>query len=238
MYWKRRQTRLKAENRIWELDAARGLCILGMVAVHLVYDLTELYPILNWDYPPFFLFLKNWGGVAFFLISGICATLGRRHLRRGAVVLGCGILVSAAMVLIGAMPIRFGVLHCLGLCMLCWELFKGISPKFLCFLGIAFSALGLVFEKLTVAVPWLYPLGLTAPGFESADYFPMLPYFGFFLLGACLGKTLYRDRRSLFPRFPASNLCIRFLRFCGRHSLILYLVHQPVLILLLEVMAG
>ena len=90
------------ENRIPELDAARGICILGMVAVHFVYDLTELYPVLQWEYPPFFLFLKNWGAVAFFLISGMAATLGRRHLRRGLVVFGCGLLVSAAMKLTGA----------------------------------------------------------------------------------------------------------------------------------------
>ena len=115
---------MKPENRIPELDAARGICILGMVIVHLVYDLTELYPVLQREYPPIFLLVKNWGGIAFFLISGIAVTLGRRHLRRGLVVFGCGMLVSAAMDLSGAMPIRFGVLHCLGLCMLLWELFK------------------------------------------------------------------------------------------------------------------
>ena len=59
------------EKRIPELDAARGFCILCMVAVHLVYDLTELYPVLRWEYPPFFLLIKNWGGIVFFLIAGI-----------------------------------------------------------------------------------------------------------------------------------------------------------------------
>lgn len=218
------------QNRIIELDAARGFCILGMVIIHLIYDLTELYPVLTLNDPALFLFLKDWGGVAFFLISGICVTLGHHHMRRGAVVLGCGMLVSAAMGLLGAMPIRFGVLHCLGLCMLLWSLFTDASPKLLCFFGIGFWVLGWIFSRVTVTAPFLYPLGLTAPGFESADFFPLLPNLGYFLLGAAFGKTHYKHRESLFPHLPK----LRFFCFCGRHSLIIYLIHQPVLIFMIE----
>ena len=218
------------ENRIRELDAARGICILGMILVHLIYDLTELYPVLHWTYPPFFLFLKDWGAIAFFLISGICVTLGRHHLRRGLIVLGCGILISAVTILAGAMPIRFGVLHCLGLCMLLWHFFRGASVMKLTAFGIASVALGLIFKGLPVTATYLYPLGLTAPSFESADFFPLFPYFGYFLLGALWGKTLYKNKKSLFPNFPK----LSFLCFCGRHALFFYLAHQPVLIFLIE----
>ena len=218
------------ENRIRELDAARGICILGMILVHLIYDLTELYPILHWTYPPFFLFLKDWGAIAFFLISGICVTLGRHHLRRGLIVLGCGILISAVTILADAMPIRFGVLHCLGLCMLLWHFFRGASVMKLTVFGIASVSLGLIFKGLPVTATYLYPLGLTAPSFESADFFPLLPYFGYFLLGALWGKTLYKNKKSLFPNFPK----LSFLCFCGRHALFFYLAHQPILIFLIE----
>lgn len=222
------------EHRIPELDAARGICILGMVIIHLLYDLTELYPVLNWEYPPFFLILKNWGGIAFFLISGIAVTLGRRHLRRGLVVLGCGLLVSAAMKLTGAMPIRFGVLHCLGCCMLLWELFKGAKEQLLAIMGIALAALGLVFTRVTIGITWLYPLGLIAAGFQSADYFPLLPYFGYFLLGAACGRKRYSQRRSLLAKVDFSKYLPRFFCLCGRHSLFIYLIHQPLLILIIE----
>lgn len=218
------------KNRITELDAARGFCILGMVVVHLIYDLTALYPILTLKNPAPFLLLKDWGGVAFFLISGICVTLGRHHVRRGLIVLGCAALVSAAMGLLGAMPIRFGVLHCLGLCMVLWSLFRRASSGLLCSLGIGFAVLGRIFSSLTVTAPYLYPLGLTAPGFESADFFPLLPNLGYFLLGAASGKALYQSRKSLFPHLPK----LRFFCFCGRHSLIIYLIHQPVLIFAIE----
>ncbi len=222
------------DKRIWELDAARGFCILAMVAVHLIYDLTELYPVLSWEYPALFLFFRDWGGTVFFLISGICVTLGRRHLRRGLIVLGCALLVSAVTVLTGAVPIRFGVLHCLGLCMMLWGIFRRASATALCILGAGLAAAGWYVARISVVCPWLYPLGLTAPGFQSGDYFPLLPYLGCFLLGAACGRRLYPVKRSLLPRFPRNNPFIRFFCLCGRHSLFIYLAHQPVLIFAIE----
>ena len=73
-------------KRIWELDAARGLCILGMVLVHLVYDIRELYNLADFAYPAIFSFVMHWGSVLFLLISGICVTLGHHPVMRGLVV--------------------------------------------------------------------------------------------------------------------------------------------------------
>ena len=89
--------------------------------------------------------------------------------------------------------------------------------------------LGYWFSTVTVENPWLFPLGLTAKGFVSGDYFPLLPQLGWFLLGAFLGKTLYRRKTTLFPRFPAQAAPIGALCWCGRHSLWIYLLHQPLL---------
>ena len=85
---------------------------------------------------------------------------------------------------------------------------------------------------LGLTAPYLYPLGLTAPNFESADYFPLFPYLGYFLLGAAFGKTRYKSRETLFPNFPPQ----RFLCLCGRHSLLIYLIHQPIFIFSIELM--
>jgi len=76
-----------------------------------------------------------------------------------------------------------------------------------------------------VSVQWLYPLGLTAPGFRSADYFPLLPWFFLFLTGTVLGGWClsHRDSRLLTKFLPA------VLTWPGRHSLIIYILHQPVL---------
>ena len=113
------------KNRIWELDAFRGICLIGMVIVHFVYDLTELYGILSWNPPEGFVFVQQWGGVLFLLLSGICVTLGSRSVRRGLIVFASGMIVSAVtygMYHFGftgkSILIYFGVLHCLGVCML------------------------------------------------------------------------------------------------------------------------
>lgn len=223
-------------KRVWELDAFRGLCVLGMVIVHFVYDLTGLYGILHWQVPDWFLFVQNWGGVLFLLISGICVTLGSRSVRRGLIVFACGLIVSAATWGMyrfwdfhRSIIIYFGVLHCLGICMLLWPPFKKCPAWFLAVAGLAVTGAGFWANAQTVESPWLFPLGLTTGSFASSDYFPLLPYFGFFLLGAALGKSVYRKKQTLFPKINAQNPILGFFQLCGRHSLWIYLLHQPVL---------
>lgn len=223
-------------NRIWELDALRGLCILGMVAVHAVFDAVELYGLFSWEYPPIFLLAKNWGSVVFVLLSGISATLGRHSVRRGLVVLGCGMLITA-VTLTGAllglveagMTICFGILHCLGCCMILWHFFRRLPGRALALTGAAAVFAGWRIAFATVPFPWLIPLGLAPAGFASADYFPLFPNLGWFLLGAALGKKLYAQKKTRFPGHGASPVSLLF-QACGRHSLTIYMLHQPVLL--------
>ena len=222
------------KKRIWELDALRGLCLLGMVVVHFLYDLRISGIISN---NATLQFLQAWGGVLFLLISGISITLGSHHLRRGILVFLCGMLCTAVTVGMYAfgmagksMIIYFGVLHCLGVCMLLWSLFSRLPAWALGLLGAALAAVGLlVFPQISVQYPWLVPLGIRFPRFASSDYFPLLPNLGYFLIGAMLGRTLYRNKTTLLPRVNENIAPIRFLCFCGRRSLWIYLLHQPVL---------
>ena len=232
------------KQRIWELDAFRGFCILGMVIIHFIFDLTALYRMIEWDAPALFSFVQNWGGVLFLLLSGACATLGSRSFHRGLIVYGCGLLctaVTAGMYVLGfadeSIVIRFGVLHCLGLCMILWSLLKKLPTWALALLGTALAVTGLLIRGTVVGVTWLYPLGLTSPTFFSSDYFPLLPHLGFFLLGSVLGRTLYRNRQSLLPSVDPKKPVLRFLCFCGRQSLPIYMLHQPVLTAICEVIA-
>lgn len=225
------------KQRIWELDAFRGICILGMVAVHFIYDLVELYGIIQWEYPALFIFVKDWGGILFLLLSGICVTLGSRCVRRGLIVFGGGMLctiVTAGMVYLdfadSSLTIWFGILHCLGVCMLLWPMFRKLSAPVLGALGVLFVGAGLyLLDSVLVDFPWLIPLGVLTPGFASSDYFPILPNLGYFLLGAVLGKTLYHKQMTLFPKVNSRSLIPAFLCACGRQSLWIYLLHQPVL---------
>lgn len=225
------------KKRIWELDALRGLCILGMVVVHVIYDLVELYGLIEWEYPPLFTFVQQWGGVLFLLISGICVTLGSRCIRRGLLVFACGLVVSGVtygMYHFGfatkSLIIYFGVLHCLGMCMLLWPVFRKLPHWALALVGIALVAGGFYVRSLPwVDTHYLMPLGIPWKGFASSDYFPLLPYLGFFLLGSALGKSVYRNKETLLPRVNTKNFLIRFFLLCGKHSLWIYLLHQPIL---------
>jgi len=226
------------KNRIWELDALRGFCILGMVAFHLIYDMTNLYHLVDWQLPPFLDLVQLVGGGVFLVLSGLCVTLGSRSVRRGLIVFGSGMLctlVTAGMYRFGmageSIIIRFGVLHCLGICMLLWPLVKKLPTWALAVLGAVIVAIGLYIDAADIRSPlrFLYPLGILYPGFSSADFFPLLPCLGWFLLGAVLGRTVYRKKQTLLPKVNDRNPILRFLCFCGRQSLFIYLLHQPLL---------
>ena len=223
-------------KRIWELDAFRGLCIIGVVLVHFVYDLVELYGIIDWEYPAWFSFIKEWGGILFLLLSGVCVTLGRRSVRRGLIVFACGLVISAVTYGMYALEmsgkgiiIYFGVLHCLGVCMLLWPVVKKLPWWALAVLGAAFVVLGFWMKAQPgVATQWLMPLGLPWKGVASSDYFPVCPTRGYFLVGAVIGRTAYAKKQSLLPKVPADKGILGFLQWCGRQSLWIYLLHQPI----------
>ena len=72
---------------------------------------------------------------------------------------------------------------------------------------------------------WLYPVGFMYQGFSSADYFPLMPWLFLFIMGTVLGGWCLKNRenRILTAPLPAP------MTFLGRHSLLIYLIHQPVL---------
>lgn len=236
------------KKRIWELDVLRGVCILGMVVVHLIYDLQTFFSLPFLADSRLFDLIKQWGGVLFLLISGICVTLGSHPVRRGLIVFACGLLcsaVTAGMYVLNmadkSIIIYFGVLHCLGVCMLLWPLFKRLPVWALGLLGLGLTVLGLwISGNVVVDFPWLIPLGLAPGDFASSDFFPLLPNLGFFLVGAFLGKTLYRKKETLLPRVNPANPVLAFFTLLGKWSLPVYLLHQPVitglLYLILEIL--
>ena len=236
------------KKRIWELDVLRGVCILGMVVVHLIYDLQTFFSLPFLADSRLFDLIKQWGGVLFLLISGICVTLGSHPVRRGLIVFACGLIcsaVTAGMCFLNmadkSIIIYFGVLHCLGVCMLLWPLFKRLPVWALGLLGLGLTVLGLwISGSVVVDFPWLIPLGLVPGDFASSDYFPLLSNLGFFLVGAFLGKTLYRKKETLLPRVNPANPVLAFFTLLGKWSLPVYLLHQPIitglLYLILEIL--
>ena len=122
--------------------------------------------------------------------------------------------------------IYFGVLQCLGCCMMLWPLFRRANSALLAILAFVMIALGLWLRTVGFSFPWLTVLGFAPYGFASSDYFPLFPNLGYFLLGAVLGRALYAEKKSLLPR---ENPPAKALQWMGRKSLLIYLLHQPIL---------
>ena len=225
----------KVSTRIWELDALRGLCILFMILIHLFFDL-EFFAGIELGLPDWFYLIQEYGHIFFILISGICATLASRSFQRGIYVFGCGLFISYVTLFaevffqMNGIRIWFGILHLLGLCMMLYPLFKKLPHWALALIGLIFVILGFWMETVRVEAIWLFPLGLrSGTVFTGSDFFPLFPGFGWFLLGAALGKSVYRKKQSLLPKVRSTVFPLRFLGFVGKQSLIIYMVHQPVL---------
>ena len=156
-----------SKSRIWELDALRGMCILCVIVVHFLFDLS-FFGGFQLTLPAWYVFLQEYGGAIFVLLSGCCATLGTRSVRRGCIVFAAGMLITGVtygmyrLGMSGAdVVVKFGVLHLLGVCMIFYPLFKKLPPAALASLGIIIAVTGFAIRGVVVPQHWLFPLGLT-----------------------------------------------------------------------------
>jgi uncharacterized membrane protein len=224
-------------ERIWEIDFLRGVAIILMVCYHLLFDLGEFVGVktfLGWSTD---LSKTAWIIAQFFfaglfvVLSGTSSTLSRNNVRRGLRLLAVSLLVSIATYIFDASSaVYFGILQCLAVSMLLYgAAFETAKANVCAAAGAAVLGLGAALpwlkRALAVRTDWLMPLGLHGPSFSAFDYFPLIPWFGIFLVGAAMGKSLYASKQSLLPwRLPRT-----FVHFAGRHSLLIYIVHQPLI---------
>ena len=216
-------------RRIELIDLWRSLCVFAMIAYHTLYDLAMLGAIseVTLRTAPV-LAVRLIAMLGFILISGISAGLSGSGIRRGFFVLCAGLGVSIVSALAG-MPVKFGILQLLGCSMIIYGAARdridrlGDALPWLC--AVLFCAGLYAYFNVRVSVNFLYPLGLRTPDFYSADYYPLVPWLFLFLFGTWLGGYIIKySQAGLMNRsFP------RLLTFAGRHSLAVYLLHQPVI---------
>ncbi len=219
-------------NRLWEIDSIRGLAILLMIVYHFVYNLAVFYQFPIAYTQGFWFYIARTAAITFMLTAGVSSTFSKNNVRRGRSVFLYGLIITAATYLFDPQAyIKFGILHFMGTSMMLYFFLQKQHPGLLIVLGAVIIALGPAVQIIQTVNPYLFPLGLTAPGFVSADFYPLIPWFGVFLWGAALGKLFYKDKKSLLPFRPRH----RFLPVLGRYSLYIYLLHQPILLGLLSV---
>jgi uncharacterized membrane protein len=233
-------------QRIWEVDFLRGLSIILMVGYHLLFDLGEFRGVKRFLGFSTDLSSVAWSTAQYFfaglfvVLSGMSSTLSRNNVRRGLKLLAVSLAVTVATYIFDpSSVVFFGILQCLAFSMLIYgAAFEKTGPAscaawgaFVIGLGAALPALK---KALAVRFDWLLPFGIHSPSYSSFDYFPLIPWFGIFLVGAALGKFAYASKRSLLPwRLP-----VTFVNIAGRHSLLIYIVHQPVIMGVLYVLGG
>ena len=197
-----------AKERITEIDVLRTIAIVMMIIYHTAFDLRSFY---SWDID---LFGRSWEVFrvitvsAFLLASGMSSQLSSRPLRRAAIVLGYALLISAVTYIYDPNTfIYFGILHCIGFGMLLLIPLKKLK-EFCIPLGVAILFL-----------PTPNPLAPTL------DCYPLFPWVGLMMIGAGIGHFLY-IRNS----FIIHNSKFKILALPGRYALLIYMVHQPILL--------
>jgi len=226
-------------RRIALIDALRGAAVAAMIVYHLGFDLNYLgwfHHSINSD--------LRWLTARALILSTFLISVGasfalaeaaesplKMQLARIVKILAAALLVTAGSWL--AFPnsaIYFGTLHAIAvMSLLLLAVPKGAWPA--CILGVAALLVGNAFANAYFDAPGLAWIGLMTHKPVTEDYVPILPWFGACLIGYGLGNKLvghkrFKDLAQVEPR-P------RFLAWMGRHSLAIYLLHQPLLLGLL-----
>jgi uncharacterized membrane protein len=202
-----------------------------MVYFHIVYDMKEIF-----DYPVSYetginSFTGSAAGSLFIFVSGISSTLSKSNVKRGLRLLGIALAITVATHLYNAsFGIKFGILHFLGISMLLYKLYGKLNSYFLLVIGTLIIAAGCLIDGIHVSHDYFFPFGIYTESFVSSDYYPLIPWLGLFIYGVAVGKFLYSTKkRSIFSFSVPDNI----ISIAGRNTLLVYLVHQPVIYLLL-----
>ena len=234
------------------LDSIRGAVLISMILYHATWNFVYIYG-MKWSWyqsRAAYLWQQSicW---TFILLSGFCFSLGKRHLKSGLLVFGSGVLVTVATLI--AMPqnrVVFGVLTCIGSCILLVTLGEKVINKIpplwgviLCFgmflftknINAGYMGSGIILPKSWYQNYLTTYLGFPFPGFFSTDYFSLFPWLFLFLTGVYLYGMVEKKQwwGSSFWQIK-----IPLLNFLGRHSLLIYLLHQPIIYGIQELFLG
>jgi len=235
------------KNRFYEIDSLRGLAITMMIAFHFFFDLKFL-GLYSFESDLFWWLFPRLIASTFILLVGVSLTLSYsrvrtrkrvflKYLLRGLKIFSLGLVITlVTWLFIGKGFVVFGILHLIGLSIiLAYPLLK--YEKLNLYLGTILMILGWYLSTLRFDFSWLLWLGFIPESFYSVDYVPLLPWFGLVPIGIFLGKMLYPNGKRCFKIAEFKNPLVNFFSFLGRNSLLIYLIHQPLIVALITVLS-
>ena len=225
-------------TRIIGIDALRGFALCLMFVYHLAFDL-RLYGVTatDFEHDGFWLAFRAVIVTMFMGLVGVSLGLASRsgattlHFwRRVAVIAACALVVSAVSWLTFPQSfIYFGILHCIAIASVLAAPFVR-WPMIALAIGVVLIIAGLTLSHPVFDTPFLSVIGFVTQKPLTADYVPLAPWAGVVFIGIALGELLGRTSfRAVAPLGAAPGP----LRWLGRHSLVVYMVHQPILLGLL-----
>lgn len=234
-------------ERYFEIDAVRGIALIGMIMYHTIFCLYAFTDIVPWFNPTIGLptILSPIGAGIFIGLAGLSLSLAQKttiqFILRGCMLIGLGLLITFATVIFySSGPVIFGVLSLIGVGTILAIPFIPQNIKWYipaCF-GIVILLLDTIVSNIILPVPYFIPLGFQTYGIYSVDYEPIIPWFGILLLGLALGKLLYPSGKRIsflqpLQKYREKKQFLRPFCFIGRHTLIIYLLHIPIIIIIL-----
>lgn len=222
-------------ERVAGVDALRGFALCLMFVYHFAFDL-RLYGVITADFEndPFWLGFRALIVTTFMALVGVSLVLADRagatasHFwRRLAVIAACALAVTAASWLTFPRSfIYFGILHCIAVAsMLAWPLVR--RPGVALVTGCAVIVAGLTLSHPMFDARPLSVFGFVAHKPITGDYVPLAPWAGVVFIGIALGNILAGQSFGALAPLAAAPAWLRWL---GRHSLAVYMVHQPILL--------
>ncbi len=226
--------------RIAAIDLVRGVALAGMVVYHFSYDLAanrlisaDVVDEFGWK-----LFARTVAGT-FLALVGVNMVLANRHglkprpfLRRLALVAGGAVLVTLATWWFEPDAfVFFGILHEIALASVLAIPFLKAPPWLTAIVAAIVIALPNFVASAAFDTPWLWWVGLSTQPPETVDYVPVFPFFGVVLAGVVIGRLLLAyGSDTAFARWRPRNRPERLVILAGRWSLLIYLIHQPILV--------
>jgi uncharacterized membrane protein len=225
--------------RIAGLDVLRGLAILAMIVYHFAFDL-ELFGLADLGAT------EHWAWIAFvrtipasfLIIAGISLTLAAEGGLNWPGYWWRIFYLGAAATLITVVSyfadpdaiIWFGIIHCIAVSSVIGLVFLRLPPL-VTLLAAAAILVGPLFATPALNAPALLWLGLGTEAPPSNDYNPLFPWLGFMLIGIAVARLVAPyAANGPWAQWRPHDKAGQMLALAGRHSLLIYLVHQPILI--------